>query len=135
MRLPRTERGGPKRHTSDPLLTQTSYDHVLIRYSDLADAPGMATLEEKIKVETQVRELLEQNGMPQPDSVEYGHTCIRLFFEEPKTVLIVDIDPPPDDESEGGEEGSGYFVDIEGPGDDFAINPLAGLGEEESHWN
>lgn len=93
----------------------------------------MATLEEKIKVETQVRELLEQNGMPQPDSVEYGYTCIRLFFEEPKTVLIVDIDPPPDEEDEGG----GYFldVDVEGPGEDFAINPLDGFGEEESHWN
>jgi len=103
----------------------------------------MATLHEKIKVETQVRELLEQNGLPQPDSVEYGFTCIRLFFEDPKTVLIVDIDPPPEYAQENGaeqadensEEGGDWFVDPNCPGEDFAMNPLDGLGEEEAHWN
>ncbi len=115
----------------------------------------MATLGEKIKVETQVRELLEQNGLPQPDSVEYGFTCIRLFFEDPKTVLIVDIDPPPEGEEDEDEEAAradgrygaddhdndsadedgDWFVDPKCPGEDFAINPLDGLGEEEAHWN
>ncbi len=110
----------------------------------------MATLGEKIKVETQVRELLEQNGLPQPDSVEYGFTCIRLFFEDPNTVLIVDIDPPPKGEEEGieqadarfgdeddqsGEEDDDWFADPKCPGEDFAMNPLDGLGEEEAHWN
>src|SRR5438045_8688812 len=97
------------RHRSVALSTQSSYDPVLIRYSYLADAADMATLQEKIKVEAQVRELLAQNGLPQPDSVEYGFTCIRLFFNEPKTVLIVDIDEPPED---GEPSGDGYFVDV-----------------------
>jgi hypothetical protein len=43
-----------------------------------------------------MRELLEENGLPQPDMVEYGFTCIRLFFEESKTVLVIDIDDPPE---------------------------------------
>ena len=37
----------------------------------------------------------EENGMPAPDAIEYGHTCIRLFFSEPKVCLVVDIDKPP----------------------------------------
>jgi hypothetical protein len=107
-------------------LTQTSYDHVLIRYRGLVDAPGMATLEEKIKVETQVRELLAQNGLPEPDGVEYGYTCIRLFFDEPKTVLVVDIDGPDPQDDE--DEGSG--VDVTDPNDDRGGRPLNGFGDE-----
>lgn len=34
--------------------------------------------------------------MPQPDEVEYGHTCIRFFWHEPKVVLVIDIDEPPE---------------------------------------
>ncbi len=55
----------------------------------------MATLREKIHCETKIRALLEESGLPEPDGVEYGHTCIRLFFEEPKVCLIIDIDEPP----------------------------------------
>jgi hypothetical protein len=54
----------------------------------------MATLAQKIEAETKMRELLEQSGLPQPDHVEYGFTCIRLFFEETKTVVVIDIDEP-----------------------------------------
>lgn len=39
--------------------------------------------------------MLRQGGLPDPDRVEYGHTCIRLFWEETKVVLVVDIDEPP----------------------------------------
>jgi hypothetical protein len=85
----------------------------------------MATLEEKIKVETQVRELLAQNGLPEPDGVEYGYTCIRLFFDEPKTVLVVDIDGPDAHED---DEGSG--VDITDPEDEFGGRPLNGFGDD-----
>jgi hypothetical protein len=85
----------------------------------------MATLKEKIKVETQVRELLAQNGLPEPDGVEYGYTCIRLFFDDPKTVLIVDIDGPDADEEDEGEG-----VDVNDPEDDFGGRPLDGFGEQ-----
>jgi hypothetical protein len=61
----------------------------------------MASLRQKIAAEHSVRELLEKNGLPEPDEVEYGYGCIRLLFHEPKTALIVDIDEPEDDS--GGE--------------------------------
>jgi hypothetical protein len=54
----------------------------------------MATLDQKIQTEIRMRELLETSGLPQPDHIEYGFTCIRLFFEETKTVVVIDIDQP-----------------------------------------
>jgi hypothetical protein len=60
----------------------------------------MATLAQKIEAETKMRNLLEEAGLPQPDHVEYGFTCIRLFFEETKTVVVVDIDKPEDADSD-----------------------------------
>jgi hypothetical protein len=57
----------------------------------------MATLRQKIAAERRVRELLEQYDVPAPDAVEYGFTCIRVFWYEPKLVLIIDIDRPPED--------------------------------------
>jgi hypothetical protein len=53
---------------------------------------GMATLKQKIDAECKMRELLEDNGLPPPDAVEYGSTCIRLFFNATKVVVVVDID-------------------------------------------
>ena len=55
----------------------------------------MATLPEKIEVEKAARDLLADNDLPQPDRVEYGFTCIRLLWNEPKVCLVVDIDDPP----------------------------------------
>jgi hypothetical protein len=60
----------------------------------------MATLAQKIEAETKMRALLEESGLPQPDHVEYGFTCIRLFFEETKTVVVIDIDQPEDGDAE-----------------------------------
>lgn len=69
----------------------------------------MATLQEKIRAEESAREMLERGDLPQPDWVEYGYTCIRLIWEEPKVVLVVQIDEPPegfeDDEAEVGMTG------------------------------
>jgi hypothetical protein len=65
----------------------------------------MATLAQKIEAEKRMRDLLEEGGLPQPDYVEYGFTCIRLFFEETKTVVVIDIDQPEDDEEEGAHGG------------------------------
>ena len=60
---------------------------------------GMATLAQKIEAENRMRELLEDSGLPQPDHVEYGYTCIRLFFNQTKQVVVIDIDEP--EEGEG----------------------------------
>jgi hypothetical protein len=54
----------------------------------------MATLKQKLRAEVRVRELMEEEGVPLPDRVEYGYGCIRLFWDGPKVVLIVDIDEP-----------------------------------------
>jgi hypothetical protein len=56
----------------------------------------MATLAQKIRAEKRMRDLLEEGGLPQPDYIEYGYTCIRLIFEEPKLCVVIDIDEPPD---------------------------------------
>lgn len=40
--------------------------------------------------------MIEDHGLPQPDAVEYGYTCVRLLWAEEKVVLIVDIDEPPE---------------------------------------
>lgn len=63
--------------------------------------------------EARTREFLAENGLPEPDGVEYGHGCIRLFFDEPKVALVIDIDPPP----EGANDADLEFGDAE-PGDD-----------------
>jgi hypothetical protein len=55
----------------------------------------MATLEQKIAAERDGRAMLEQGGLPPPDAVEYGCTCIRFLWEESKVVLVIDIDEPP----------------------------------------
>ncbi len=52
----------------------------------------MATLKQQLDAERKMRELLEDSGLPQPDHVEYGYACIRLFWHEPKSVVVVDID-------------------------------------------
>jgi hypothetical protein len=57
--------------------------------------PGMATLAQKIEAEEKMRRLLADNGMPEPDEVQYGHTCIRLLWHDQKAVVVIDIDEPP----------------------------------------
>ena len=52
----------------------------------------MATVEQKICCEHRARELLAEAGVPEPTFVEYGYTCVRLFWEESKVVLRIDID-------------------------------------------
>jgi hypothetical protein len=64
----------------------------------------MATLAQKIQCEQQAREMLRSEGLPEPDWIEYGHTCIRLFWERSKVVLVVDIDKPPEGFEPVGED-------------------------------
>ena len=53
---------------------------------------AMATLDMKIRAEVRMRELLDQEGLPAPDIVEYGNGCVRLYFKDTRTVIVVDID-------------------------------------------
>jgi hypothetical protein len=52
----------------------------------------MATLEEKIHAELLLRSMVGKEGLPEPDHIEYGHTCIRAIWWESKLALVVDID-------------------------------------------
>lgn len=52
----------------------------------------MATLKEKIAAERQARSVIESGGLPAPDRVEYGHTCIWLLWNEQRVALEVVID-------------------------------------------
>jgi hypothetical protein len=56
----------------------------------------MATHTEKVQAERDARDLLTRGGLPQPDRVEYGYTCIRLLWDEPKVAMVIDIDQPED---------------------------------------
>jgi hypothetical protein len=60
----------------------------------------MATLAQKIEAEHKMRELIAQGGLPDPDHVEYGYTCIRLIWLEQKLAVVIDIDPPPDEDDQ-----------------------------------
>ena len=44
-----------------------------------------------------VREMIAENGLPEPDDIEYGFTCIRVLWNDPKVALVVDIDQPLED--------------------------------------
>lgn len=76
-------------------MEQSWHECVLFRSRAPGHAGDMATLRQKIKAEKRMRDLLEESGLPQPDHVEYGFTCIRLFFMDTKTVVVIDIDEPP----------------------------------------
>jgi hypothetical protein len=52
----------------------------------------MASLERKREAERRMQELIEREGLPAPDEIEYGATCIRLFWNEQKLVVVVDLD-------------------------------------------
>ena len=52
----------------------------------------MASLKQKIAAERKVKALLQREGIPDPDRIEYGFTCVRLFWEASKVVLVVDIE-------------------------------------------
>jgi hypothetical protein len=84
----------------------------------------MATLAEKIHCERDAREMLQRGGLPDPDRVEYGHTCIRLFWEETKVVLVVDIDKPLEGFEVVGEYLEDLDIDEDDP-DDFDFDDAA----------
>lgn len=72
--------------------------------SDAERVVRLATLREKRQAEQSARAMLDDHGLPQPDEVEYGATCVRLLWHEEKLVLIVDIDDPVDGRPDESEE-------------------------------
>jgi hypothetical protein len=74
---------------------QSWNSYVLFRCSAFLHAVRMASLHQKIAAERNARAMLDDHGLLQPDDVEYGETCVRLFFREERVMLIVQIDQPP----------------------------------------
>lgn len=56
----------------------------------------MATYTQKRETEQRIRDLLDEARLPEPDEVEYGYTCVRLFWHHTKTCVVIDIDEDPD---------------------------------------
>jgi hypothetical protein len=63
----------------------------------------MAPLTQKIRAEHRMRELLREADLPQPDTVEYDDSCIRLFYDTQMVCLVIDMDPPGADDARGEE--------------------------------
>jgi hypothetical protein len=60
-----------------------------------------STLQAKIEAEHRMRELLRTEGLPQPDEVEYGDSCVRFLFHESKACVVVDLEPGAGDSDSG----------------------------------
>lgn len=56
----------------------------------------MATLPEQQAAEARMRDWLHEHDLPQPDAVAYGCTCVRFFFHDTMTCLVLDVDEDPD---------------------------------------
>jgi hypothetical protein len=52
----------------------------------------MASQSQLRDAERAMLRLLEENGMQMPDRVEYGDTCVWLFWTPQKLVVAVDVD-------------------------------------------
>lgn len=63
------------------------------------------TLKAKIEAEQRMRELLESEGLPQPDEVEYGFLCVRFLFHDSKTCVVIELDADPRDTTSGPDDG------------------------------
>ena len=61
----------------------------------------LPTLQAKIEAEHRLRELLRTQGLPQPNGVEYGYACVRFFFNDSKTCVVIDLDAVGDDRDAG----------------------------------
>jgi hypothetical protein len=65
----------------------------------------MATLNELRCAEDDMRRLLEDEGLPAPDDVEYRDDSILLLWHDTKVAVIVDVtEPPPERVGRGGFE-------------------------------
>ena len=55
----------------------------------------MATIEELLGAEHEMRKLVAENDLPQPDSVEYGDGTVWPRWHERKLVIALEVDEPP----------------------------------------
>lgn len=88
-----TGRSGSQVNGTVTALVVTPLSHSLTSAVDRRTVSLMAsTLKAKIAAEHKLRQLLAADGLPQPDEVEYGHSCVRFLFHESRTCIVVDLD-------------------------------------------
>ena len=56
----------------------------------------MAITSEHEAAERAMRELLETEGLPQPDEVDYRETSILLLWHETKLAVVIDLEEGPE---------------------------------------
>ncbi len=63
---------------------------------DLLEDRVMSSLNMKIEAEHRMLELLAHAALPEPDRVEYGEQCIRLFWDDRALVVVIDLEEEPE---------------------------------------
>jgi hypothetical protein len=61
------------------------------------DRQRMPTHAQLERAEQRMRALLDDNGIAQPDEVEYWSASVVFFWHEPKLAVIVEASPPLDE--------------------------------------
>jgi hypothetical protein len=67
----------------------------------------MAPIDQKHQAERRMMSLLKDNGLPLPDEVEYGDTCVRFLWHDRKVAVVVDLEEFDETDSYGGYEHDG----------------------------
>jgi hypothetical protein len=52
----------------------------------------MTSMTRQQEAEQRMWELIELGGLPHPDSIEHDEDCIRLYWEESKLLVIVELE-------------------------------------------
>jgi hypothetical protein len=60
---------------------------------------GMATILELHEAERAARQMLDDQGLPQPDRIEYREASIALLWNDRKVAMVIDVDEPPPEAS------------------------------------
>jgi len=52
----------------------------------------MATIDQKQRAERRMLQLLDDAGLPPPDEIQYGQSCVRFLWHDRKVAVVVDLD-------------------------------------------
>jgi hypothetical protein len=62
----------------------------------------MAPIDQKLRAERRMLDLLEDSGLPYPDQVEYGAAEVRFLWHDRKVAVVIDLDDFDEVDSDGG---------------------------------
>ena len=67
----------------------------------------MAPIDQKQRAERRMLQLLNDNGLPAPDEVQYGEQCVRFLWHDLKVAVVVDLDDFDEIDANGGYDHDG----------------------------